>query len=492
MFRRLKGLLKRLKQDSKLFCDYDSIIQEQLRSGVVEIVEEPDKLEGERLHYLPHHAVLRCDKSTTKTRVVYDASAKSEGSSLNECLHIGPKFNQKILEILIRFRVHRIALVADIEKAFLMISVTPSDRDVLRFLWLKDIESEPPDIQVLRFKRVLFGVASSPFLLNATVRHHLESHQLIYPSTVAKVLRSMYVDDLVCSCVDEREAHQLFTESRSILSKGGFNLRKFITNEFTLQQEIMEQGTLSHESQHKVLGVQWNIVRDELVVDVSEVAEQASTCSPTKRSVVGVVSKFFDPLGILSPVIIVFKLFLQELTKSQIDWDQPIEGFLLDKWNTLVKSLKCGPIVTIPRFVLNGLGIPDSYSLCGFSDASNSAYAAVVYLMVTIGGACYTRLITSKTRVAPVKTQTIPRLELIGALLLARLVSTVECCLKEEIPLEKPLCFTDSKVALYWIYGLDKDWKPFVQNRAEEIRKFVPTSQWRHCPGKCNPADYPS
>jgi len=123
-----------------------------------------------RVHYLPHHGVIRCDKETTKLRIVYDASAKAIGPCLNDCLHAGPKFDQKILDFLLRFRAHCVALTADIEKAFLMIAISEKDRDVLRFLWVDDITKEEPEPIALRFTRVVFGVSSSPFLLNATIR----------------------------------------------------------------------------------------------------------------------------------------------------------------------------------------------------------------------------------------------------------------------------------------------------------------------------------
>lgn len=138
--RRLHGLLRRLQQQPAILQEYDTIIRDQLAKGIIEVVTDPGD-EGENVHYLPHHVVIRSDKNTTRVRIVYDASAKSSGPSLNDCLHTGPKFDQKILDILLRFRSHRVALTADIEKAFLMISVTEKDRDVLRFLWVDDISN---------------------------------------------------------------------------------------------------------------------------------------------------------------------------------------------------------------------------------------------------------------------------------------------------------------------------------------------------------------
>ena len=116
---RLKGLLKRLQQDKEILREYDSIIESQLSQGIVEHVENSSVETTNKIHYLPHHAVVRRDKETTKVREVYDASARSAGPSLNDCLHTGPRFDQHIFDLLLRFRTHPIAITADIEKAFL-------------------------------------------------------------------------------------------------------------------------------------------------------------------------------------------------------------------------------------------------------------------------------------------------------------------------------------------------------------------------------------
>ena len=149
---RLFGLIKRLRQSPHILREYDNIIQDQINKGIVEIVEDP-WTSGKigKLHYLPHHGVIREDKSMTKLRIVYDASARTTGPSLNNCLYAGPSFGQRIVDILIRFRTYPVGLIADIEKAFLMVSVTDEDKDVLRFLWLDDVNSELPRIKVLRF-----------------------------------------------------------------------------------------------------------------------------------------------------------------------------------------------------------------------------------------------------------------------------------------------------------------------------------------------------
>ena len=256
--KRIWGLLRRLRQNPSALQEYNHIIQDQLKKGIIEPVSEKTPTSN-RIHYLPHHAVVRSDKSTTKVRVVYDASAKSDGPSLNECLHTGPKFNQHILNILVRSRYYRVALTADIEKAFLMISVTDHDRDVLRFLWVNDVTKEPPEVCVLRFTRVVFGVSSSPFLLNATIKYHLEQYLNSHPDLVATLIQSAYVDDIVTGASSEDEAFRLYSEAKDLLLHGGFNLRKFRTNSRRLQQRIndaessyisrAEETNLSHSDE---------------------------------------------------------------------------------------------------------------------------------------------------------------------------------------------------------------------------------------------------
>ena len=209
--RRLNGLYKRLKRDPELLKRYDSVIREQIKSGIVVPVNDAEN-NTNRVHYMPHHAVLKHERTTTKIRVVYDASAKTEGPSLNACLFVGPSLNEKIFAILVRFRMYPIMIVADIDKAFLMIKVTETDQDVLRFLWYKNISVDKPEIQVFKFTRVVFGVGPSPYLLNATIAQHLRLFEEMYPSTVQKIKQSIYVHDVVMGAASVREAYSLYEE----------------------------------------------------------------------------------------------------------------------------------------------------------------------------------------------------------------------------------------------------------------------------------------
>lgn len=520
--RRLCGLLRRLRQEPSLLQCYDTVIKEQLKEGIVEVVQDPWISVMEKVHYIPHHGVIRDDKQTTKLRIVYDASAKEDGPSLNDCLYAGPPFGQFIFDILVRFRLHQVALVADIEKAFLMVSVDKKDMDVLRFLWVDNVHADLPNLQVLRFTRVVFGVASSPFLLNATLRYHLEKYRSADPDIVDRLERALYVDDVTYGADSFEEAFALYTKSKLWLKEGGFNLRKFVINSSMLQRKIDLQescpvnctetmpphqntseelsfakvalgGDESHLKGLKVLGIQWNPAEDMFIFDLSHLCKLSTDLQPTKRGIVGIVSRIYDPIGIVSPVTIQFKIMFQELCANHLNWDDRLSGELLVKWKKLLSEFQQVEPLRFPRcYFRNSMRTSSSYTLHGFGDASQRAYAAVVYLLIETHDGRSTRFVASKTRVAPVKGHSIPRLELLAALLLARLISALESALRPEIALMPSMCYTDSKVALYWIKGESQEWRQFVQNRVNEIRTLVPAQRWKHCSGHDNPADLPS
>ena len=222
------GLLCHLKQCPSVLLDYDATIEEQLSKGIVEQVKKSDYSIPGETNYIPHHAVIRQDKQTTKLHVVYDASVKESGPSLNDCLYAGPKFGENIMDIILTFRVHKVALAADIEKAFFMVSMDKKDQDVLRFLWVDDVTKNEPEVIMYRFTQVVFGVSLSPFLLNATIWHHLRKYSSDFPETVKKMSQSIYVDDIAYGADTDNLVYKLYLESKTLLKEGGFNLRKFV------------------------------------------------------------------------------------------------------------------------------------------------------------------------------------------------------------------------------------------------------------------------
>ena len=514
---RLKSLGKKLRNEPMILDKYNDIIKEQVASGVIEQVSELEP--AEKIHYLPHMAVVREESETTKVRIVYNASCKERksGTSLNDCLHVGPALTPLIFDILLRFRENRIALIGDIEKAFLNIEVCPTDRDCLRFLWFKDCKKELSDIIVYRFNRVVFGVNSSPFLLNAVLRHHVETYKEVDPNFVTKILQSFYVDDLVSGSNSLEDAFSLYRKAKSRMLEGGFRLRKWKTNSTVLAKAIQEcenedeneepnsnpivlqdESTYTKETLGqgnrigkacKVLGMKWDSEEDIWEFDLFRLKENANVERPTKRGILSTLATLFDPLGVISPISVTAKVLLQDLCIQKIGWDDPIPKDKIKVWIDWLDDLEKVQSIRLPRCLYDkSEGEIFNCQIHGFGDASSKAYCAVIYLVYQTNKGVESRLLCSKTRVAPLKELTIPRLELLSARILAVLVDTVYRALEQQIKIDCVRYWLDSKTALHWIFN-NGQWKQWVQFRVSEILKLSKAENWGHIAGKDNPAD---
>ena len=246
---RLSSQLKRLRREPEILKEYDAIIRDQLQCGIIEKVDHTKCPDVGKVHYLPHHGVVHRDALTTKLRVVFDASSKAtkDSPSLNDCLYSGPSLTSTIFKILLRFRERKIALVGDIEKAFLNVRIREEDREALQFIWVDSLTEDDPGLVLYRFCRVVFGVNASPFLLNASLRHHISQYNAD-PEFVENLLNSFYVDDLVSGEESVERALSLYQKSKKRLSEGGFNLRKWISNSPKLLELISEEKAIVEES----------------------------------------------------------------------------------------------------------------------------------------------------------------------------------------------------------------------------------------------------
>ena len=242
----------------------------------------------------------------------------------------------------------------------------------------------------------------------------------------------------------------------------------------------------------KVLGLHWNVQSDEFQFDPTELVEYALTLPPTKRSVLKLSAKIFDPIGILSPFTINMKCLFQTLCIDNLDWDTELSGKSLSTWNLLLRDLQAIKSIRIPRCYFTCSKPISNHQIHGFSDASEKAYSAVVYLRTEYqDGTVDINMVALKTRVSPLKRQSIPRLELLGANILARLVNTVLKALSSLIDDPEVFLWTDSYTTLCWIRN-HKMWKQYVQRRVTEIRQLTNENHWHFCPGEINAADLPS
>ena len=495
-------------KNPEALAEYQDVLQGQLANGIIERVplQQSDQIRS-TVHYMPHHPVIRKGHSTTKVRIVYDGSAKLSDSnlSLNDCLQTGPNLIPKLVDVLLRFRSKRIALTGDIENAFLMIGIRELDRDMLRFLWFNDPQREDSEILELRFTRLVFGLRPSPAILGAVIAHHIHKYQDKYPELVRSIGESLYVDDLITGADSVEEAFQLYKVAKSLMSEAGFNLRKWNSNSSSLlsmiwshQGKCDDKTVADHQMNSvpptsyepdKLLGIQWIHDTDEFKFYLSELKVHAISLPVSKRSVLRVTAAIFDPMGFLSPFVIQLKIMFQKLCINKSHWDDPLPTELAQAWNKLIQELEILQTIAIPRCYFQLEDHPVSIQLHGFSDAAEQAYAAVLYLRTLYSdGSITVRLVASKTKVAPLKKQSIPRLELLGALILARLSQVVI----SSIPtINERFYWVDSMTVLCWIQN-DRVWKQYVQHRVDEIRELSDRKTWKHCPGSLNPADMPS
>ena len=462
--RRLRSNIKRLNS-SDIFEEYEEVIKSYEHDGIIEKVpiNEINKESGQ-VHYLPHRAVVKKDRLTTKIRIVFDASCKVNGvPSLNDCLYSGPNLLCKIYDILFRFRLNKIAIVADIKQAFLNVGINKEHQDFLRFLWL-----ENDDIVIYRFLRVVFGLTSSPFLLNGTIRQHLEKYRDKYPDIIKKLIEDLYVDDTTTGCNSVEEGKEFFKVALDVMGDADLELRKWMSNDGLLQQffergkeceeEVIGDDTTfakeqikgeSTSGRHKVLGLEWDRESDCLIFDFTDFIAKSKSIQPTKRNILSLSASIYDPLGIISPITAQIKSLFQCLCVDKSGWDEVVTGDLKERWIELLQKIEALKVVRIPRFSFVDVNDVSLAELHGFCDSSKTLYCAVIYVrVVTKGGMVKVFFWTSKTKVSPLKVLTIPRLELLGCVLLSKLIEDVNRSIGDRIPIERTVCWTDSTVAL--------------------------------------------
>ncbi|XP_052739599.1 uncharacterized protein LOC128198522 [Bicyclus anynana] len=467
---RLTSLLKRLDLES--LREYDNILKEQTNKGIIEILSHPTRKECHPIHYLPHHCIQQKGKPI---RIVYDASAKiKDNKSLNECLYRGPLMLEDLTGLLIRFRVHTVALSADVEKAFLQVALHKKDRDVTRFLWLKDLTKPVTEDNIIcmRFCRVPFGIISSPFLLNATIRYHLSRST---DTEIQDMAKNIYVDNLVTGTSSTSKALNLYKNLKVTFEQMSMNLRDWSSNSKEFMSSIHDKFT---GKQIKILGLNWDLERDSL-----QLKFDVNTSADNKREVLKVIASIYDPCGYAAPYSLSAKLFFQELWKTKTKWDTKFTSQMAEEWLRVQKQLEVISKISIPRCYIASPK-DHNYQLHCFTDASLKAYAAVVYIV----NGKEKNYVMGKSRLVPIKDQDhlkIPRLELLGVLIGSRLVKFI---LKNlPIKITQQFLWTDSQIVIEW-YKSSKLLTPFVSRRIQEIKSNKELII-KHVPSELNPAD---
>jgi len=475
--KRARSLACRLSQTPGLLQKYNNIISEQLHRDFIERVSTPE-VTGQT-HYIPHHGVKK-NSITTPIRIVYDCSCRQskDHPSLNDCLLTGPHFLNDLCSIILRFRIHNYAISTDIEKAFLHIHLHESDRDYTRFFWLSNPTDPNSELVVYRFKTVLFGAVSSPFMLYAALYHHLQHYNTPLSHDIQA---NLYVDNIVSGCDTESAVTQYYNQARVIMSEAKFNLRSWVSNSAQLSSLTRQEHTADSTVPANVLGIHWHTDTDKL-----SLVPKTTTLYPnnliTKREVLQDSSKVFDPLGLAVPVTIRAKLFIQTLWQKQLQWDEPLEPDLCEQWQSIISDIKQLPQFHVNRRYFTTTYESNSVQLHVFADASTKAYGAVAFLKLQQE----TSFVMAKTRVAPLKRPTLPRLELMAALTATHLAKFIIDSL--QLYNNSIFIWSDSQIALYWIHS-KKSLPQFVSSRVSEIHSTLPSASWRFCSTDDNPAD---
>ncbi|XP_068987466.1 uncharacterized protein [Bombus flavifrons] len=480
---RLASLHRRFQRDKQFEAAYSAAIQEYL--DLVHMTKITPDLTTTNGYYLPHHGVIKESSDTTKLRVVFDESAISTiGVSLNDILHTGPKLQEDLIEILLRFRSHQYVLTGDIEKMYRQILVRPEDRKYQLILW----RNSNGEVDTYQLNTMTFGLSAAPYLALRCLKQLAddEGHRILRAAAV--VQRDFYVDDALTGADTKEELLSVRHELTDLLRSAGLHIREWASNDKDILRGLSERDTnrrlqLGESQTLKTLGIYWDSQENAILYSVEPTA---TITRVTKRSMSSVTARIYDPLGLLAPVIVKAKILLQRVWALKLDWDESLPAELHTEWDRYHIQLPLLNDIRFPRKTL--IKAANHIQSHGFCDAIEKAYGACVYLRSTNPeGHTQSQILTARSKVAPLKSLTIPRLELSGALLLASLMSLIKKSLT--INVSRIVYWTDSTIVLQWIKSSPHTLKTFVANRVAEIQTKTNIDDWRHVPTNDNPAD---
>lgn len=485
--KRFNLLEAKFRKEPKFKSEYFAFMDKIIEEGEAEMVSLTESaIFNHDEWFIPHFGVFHPKKG--KLRVVFDCSSKVNGVSLNDYLLQGPDHMNSLVGILLRFRKEKIAFTCDIERMFHRFRVTEKDRCYLRFIWYKDGERA-----IYQMKVHLFGATSSPgcssYGLRALAKRQMDSPM---QPAVHFVCNDFYVDDGLASANTVEEASKILNDAMAICASGKVRLHKVISNSSALLQQIpvserAEQSrplSLDLETPlvERVLGVVWCTQTDTFRFEVNIHKKE-----PTRRGILSTVSSLYDPLGLVAPFIVKGKSILQAMCRNKLDWDDSLPPALVEEWEAWLTSLQDITEIHVPR-CLKQANKPVITEIHHFCDASMTGYGHCCYVRtVDDEGEVNCTFLIGKARVAPLKTVTIPRLELQAAVLAVKMSQFINSEL--DMKFEEHY-WTDSKIVLAYINNESKRFHTYVANRVETILSHTTVAQWHHVKSEQNPADH--
>jgi len=483
---RFLSVERKLQRDDKLRKAYVQFMVEYLAMGHMEKVCEVEM--PSQVCYLPHHPIIKTSSLTTKVRVVFDASANgSNGKSLNDILMRGPVVQGDIFTILCRFRKHFYVISADVEKMYRQVAIAREDCDMQRILWRANPSEQ---LETYRLLTVTYGTTPASFMATQCLASLAEENKLTFPEASKAINKDFYMDDLMTGCESEEECLLLQQQISFVMDSAGLPLRKWCSNSSTIRARLSNLSEdplfaleIQREDAVKSLGLHWKPVEDEFrfygVMKENKIRA-------TKRIILSDLNKVFDPLGFLAPVLIKGKIFIQQIWQLKISWDCVLPEDIQDRWNGYYATLGDLRLVSIPR--CTSLAARSLIEIHGFCDASQEAYGACVYIRSKDQTDKWrSRLLCARSRVASLKGETIPRLELSGALVLTQLMSKIASAW--EVDCSSCYLWTDSTIVLGWLNAQVVRLKVYVANRVTQILEVPEARQWRYISTEENPAD---
>lgn len=485
------------KSQRKYIPTIDATIDDYIAKGYVTKLTPADlSIKRSRVGYLPIFIVVH-PKKPEKFRMVFDAAAKTNGTSLNDMLLKGPDQLNSLIDILRRFREHVIVICADIFEMYHQIQINDEDKHVQRFLWRNGNSQKHPDTYVLNV--MTFGAKCSPSSAQFIKNLNAEEFRDEAPKAVNAIVSNTYVDDMMDGGESEDQVIQLVMDVQRIHEHGGFKIGKFLSNSPKVLEALGEKKQVDTkqialdptQNVERVLGMFWNTSTDCFKFSLKYAKINESVVSgdrfPTKREVLQTLMSIFDPLGLLQYYLVRLKILLQKVWRSKLQWDEQLTNEEhRDYWTSWFKLLPQVERMEIPRLYSSNL-TSSSVELHCFVDASEDAYAAVAFLRIQSGAGVKCILIGSKTRVAPIKYVSIPRLELQAAVLGTRHMMSIEN--SQNVKFNRRFFWTDSHTVISWIRSDHKKYQQFVAHRIGEILANSDQEMWRWLPGKENVAD---
>lgn len=383
---------------------------------------------------------------------------------------MGPVIQPDLFDLLMGWRKFKFAVSADIEKMYRMMYISRKHVNFQSILWHRP---GTPGVAVYRLLTVTFGTSSAPFQATRGV-HEVGDRVRAMDGELAEIIqRCFYVDDCLKSFPTIDSANATSLRLMKTLSEYGFRLRKWKSNDHRTLNGIDEderEEIIDFNSTFKTLGIAWHAQTDSFVFKTLDINEAPIW---TKRKLLSAIAKLFDPLGWLAPSIVRAKMLMQSIWQlpNGTNWDAQLPEHVLTQWNPIFTELTSPVPISVPRW-LKLSNKTEQVELHAFCDASNLAYASCVYLRISHEDHTVScNLVTAKTKVAPIRITTIPRLELCGATLLSQLVS--RCIHALSIENIRIVAWCDSKIVLAWLATHPSKWSTFVANRVSDIQHII-------------------